>query len=180
MNKRILFTFGFLAIPLGLVYIITNIERVDNTEDIQVEYPKKKIDESKSMKSMTKKDLSEDLITPDADEASDIMAPVSLKDDSSVRDEILKHVVFKPRFVNDGFIGYEIISDSTEFSLEDFGLLSGDILIGFGIDTPVKQDTFEEVLLSHVKYGSVITKINRNNFEHHVELDLDSLIFEDR
>lgn len=103
---------------------------------------------------------------------------LSFKNNELIREGLLKHVAFRPSLADDDFMGYEIIEGSSDYSLEDFGLLKGDILVGYGINNPISESNLEEVLLSHVKYGSVIAKVNRNNIEHHIELELDSLIID--
>jgi len=110
----------------------------------------------------------------------------NVKIGETVRDGVLKHVDFQARFSKGELLGFKVIEKSSKYSLEYFGLMSGDIIIGLGKDKPVLKNTskdvilpeteFKETLFSYLKYGSVIAKILRKNKEHYVELELDTLI----
>ena len=109
----------------------------------------------------------------------------NVKIGETVRDGVLKHVDFQARFSKGELLGFEVIENSSQYSLEYFGLMSGDVIIGLGKDKSVLKHlsedvvlpeiSFKETLFSFLKYGSVIAKIRRNDQEHHVELELDTL-----
>ena len=109
----------------------------------------------------------------------------NVKIGEKIRDGVLKHVDFQARFSKGELLGFEVIENSSQYSLEYFGLMSGDVIIGLGKDKPVLKHSskdgvlpeirFKETLFSFLKYGSVIAKIRRNDQEHHVELELDTL-----
>ena len=59
---------------------------------------------------------------------------LSFRGDEIIREGVLMHTDFQPKFIGSDFFGFEIISNSTEYSLEDFGLQYGDVIVGIGPD----------------------------------------------
>ena len=70
-------------------------------------------------------------------------------------------------------IGVEMQIDSDEFLLNHFGLEYGDMITAIGSKKVISTDSFKEMILENMKYGSVIVEINRNNITHYVELELE-------
>ena len=96
------------------------------------------------------------------------MAELNLGADSTF--EYLKLV---ERTKPNEIIGIEVFINSEIYTLDDFGLLRGDIITHVGQAKIENAGNFKTKLASYKPYGTVIVTINRNNESFDLELELD-------
>ena len=87
-------------------------------------------------------------------------------------ESVFAHIDFIPRFGSADIQGVEVRINSDAYSLEDFGLLTGDIITSVGERRPTNSEAFKEIMINNIKYGTVLVGINRNNVEYIIELEL--------
>ncbi|PHR59730.1 MAG: hypothetical protein COA43_08535 [Robiginitomaculum sp.] len=98
--------------------------------------------------------------------------PIEFPSNLLTDDSVFKHIDFMPRFGDTEINGFEIILKSDEYTYEDFGFLTGDIITAIGSKTPTTREEFQQIIVDNIKYQSVIVRINRNNITHYIDLEL--------
>lgn len=83
------------------------------------------------------------------------------------------HITLVSRLGSDGFIGYEVGSDSQEYRLEDFGFVEGDIITHINnVPAPESSEGLIKKLSALADEETVFLTLNRNNVILELEVDL--------